>query len=152
LSRRLQRQGHQVEIAEDGVLALESVTQHSFDLILLDIMMPRMTGYEVLERVKNNPATQHIPVIMISAVDDLESVVKCIEIGADDYLFKPFNPILLKARISASLEKKRLRDQEQSLLQKLQPDSGLESKKAIVSSFFDNISKGKIDSDAVTSE
>jgi CheY-like chemotaxis protein len=83
-------------------------------------MMPRMNGYEVLERIKADPALRHIPVIMISAVDELDSVVKCIELGADDYLFKPFNPILLKARVNASLEKKRLRDQEQAVLRQLQ--------------------------------
>lgn len=112
LSRRLERQGYKSMVAEDGVHALELLPQHPFDLVLLDIMMPRMNGYEVLESAKNDPALRHIPIIMISAVDDLDSVVKCVEMGADDYLFKPFNPILLKARISASLEKKRLRDQE----------------------------------------
>ncbi len=117
LSRRLERQGYRSIVAEDGVQALEILPQHSFDLILLDIMMPRMNGYEVLEKVKADPAVRHIPIIMISAVDDLDSVVKCVEMGADDYLFKPFNPILLKARVSASLENKRLRDQEQIFLQ-----------------------------------
>jgi adenylate cyclase len=116
LSRRLERQGYQAIMAEDGVQALEMLPQHPIDLVLLDIMMPRMNGYEVLEKAKQDPALRHIPIIMISAVDDLDSVVKCVEMGADDYLFKPFNPILLKARISASLEKKRLRDQEQSFL------------------------------------
>ncbi|MEO8611663.1 MAG: adenylate/guanylate cyclase domain-containing protein [Chloroflexota bacterium] len=113
LSRRLERQGYQAIMAEDGVQALEMLPLHPIDLVLLDIMMPRMNGYEVLEKAKQDPALRHIPIIMISAVDDLDSVVKCVEMGADDYLFKPFNPILLKARISASLEKKRLRDQEQ---------------------------------------
>jgi len=113
LSRRLERQGYRAIMAEDGQQALEMLPQHPVDLVLLDIMMPRMNGYEVLEKTKNDPVLRHIPIIMISAVDDLDSVVKCVEMGADDYLFKPFNPILLKARISASLEKKRLRDQEQ---------------------------------------
>jgi DNA-binding response OmpR family regulator len=116
LSRRLERQGYRSIMAEDGVQALEMLPQHPIDLVLLDIMMPRMNGYDVLEKAKNDPALRHIPIIMISAVDDLDSVVKCVEMGADDYLFKPFNPILLKARISASLEKKRLRDQEQNFL------------------------------------
>ncbi len=116
LSRRLERQGYQAIMAEDGMQALEMLPQHPIDLVLLDIMMPRMNGYEVLEKAKQDPALRHIPIIMISAVDDLDSVVKCVEMGADDYLFKPFNPILLKARISASLEKKRLRDQEQSFI------------------------------------
>jgi adenylate cyclase len=120
LSRRLERQGYQSVLAEDGVQALERLPEQPFDLVLLDIMMPRMNGYEVLERIKADPAQRHVPVIMISAVDELDSVVKCIELGADDYLFKPFNPILLKARVSASLEKKRLRDQEQAVLRQLQ--------------------------------
>lgn len=116
LSRRLERQGYRSIMAEDGMQALEMLPLHPIDLVLLDIMMPRMNGYDVLEKAKNDPALRHIPIIMISAVDDLDSVVKCVEMGADDYLFKPFNPILLKARISASLEKKRLRDQEQMFL------------------------------------
>ncbi|NWG17238.1 MAG: response regulator [Chloroflexi bacterium] len=112
LSRRLERQGYRPMLAEDGLQALEMVRAHSFDLILLDIMMPRLNGYQFLEQVKADAVLRHIPVIVISAVDDLDSVVKCIEMGAEDYLFKPFNPILLKARIGASLEKKRLLDQE----------------------------------------
>jgi DNA-binding response OmpR family regulator len=109
LSRRLKRQNYEVLMAEDGEKALEMIAAHPFDLVLLDIMMPRVSGYEVLERVKKDERTRSLPVIMISAVDDLESVVKCIEMGAEDYLFKPFNPVLLKARVSASLEKNRLR-------------------------------------------
>ncbi len=112
LSRRLERQGYRSMVAEDGLQAMELVRAHAFDLILLDIMMPRLNGYQFLEQAKTDPALRHIPIIIISAVDDLDSVVKCIEMGAEDYLFKPFNPILLKARISASLEKKRLLDQE----------------------------------------
>jgi CheY-like chemotaxis protein len=142
LARRLERQGCQAITAEDGIQALEILPQHSFDLILLDIMMPRMTGYEVLDRVKNEPTTRHIPVIMISAVDDLESVVKCVEKGADDYLFKPFNPILLKARIGASLEKKRLRDQEQVLLRQVQAGPAGQNK-ALVQKFFDDLTNGQ---------
>lgn len=117
LDRRLQRDGHTIIAVADGYQALEIVRQHQFDLILLDIMMPRMNGYEVLQSLKADTALRHIPVIMISAVDDIESVVRCIELGADDYIFKPFNPTLLKARIDAILEKKRLRDQEQAYLQ-----------------------------------
>jgi DNA-binding response OmpR family regulator len=105
LSRRLKRQEYDVVMAEDGEKALELLQVHNFDLVLLDIMMPKLSGYEVLEQIKKNPATQHLPVIMISAVDDLDSVVKCVEMGAEDYLFKPFNPVLLKARVSASLDK-----------------------------------------------
>ena len=111
LSRRLHRLGHEVAVAEDGERALEVMREQSFDLVLLDIMMPKMNGYEVLEQAKADDALRRIPVIMISAVDDLDSVVKCIELGAEDYLFKPFNPVLLKARVGASLEKKQLFDQ-----------------------------------------
>jgi class 3 adenylate cyclase len=87
--------------------------------VLLDIMMPQMNGYQVLETLKADPALRHIPVVMISAVNDIDSIVRCIELGAEDYLSKPFNPVLLKARINACLEKKRLRDQEQAYLKKL---------------------------------
>jgi sigma-B regulation protein RsbU (phosphoserine phosphatase) len=114
LSRRLQRQGHKVEVATNGREALTLIKTQKFDLMLLDIMMPEMNGYEVLEHLKADHALRHIPVIMITAVDEVESVVRCIELGADDYLPKPFNPILLKARINASLEKKWLRDQQEA--------------------------------------
>jgi DNA-binding response OmpR family regulator len=107
LSRRLQRQKYVVEMAENGERCLAMLQESPFDLIMLDIMMPKMNGYEVLETAKKDPNLQHIPFIMISAVDDLDSVVKCIELGAEDYLFKPFNPVLLKARVSATLEKYR---------------------------------------------
>jgi class 3 adenylate cyclase len=122
LSRRLQRQGHTVMIAVDGRQAIEKLRQEAFDLVLLDIMMPEMNGYEVLAYLKADASLRHIPVIMISALDDIESVVRCIELGAEDYLFKPFNPTLLKARIGSCLEKKRLRDQEQAYLKKLQEE------------------------------
>lgn len=117
LSRRLRRQGITSVTAENGTQALDMVRSNPYDLILLDIMMPEMNGYQVLETLKADPALQHIPVIMISAVDDIDSVVRCIELGAEDYLFKPFNPVLLRARVGASLEKKRLRDQERAYLQ-----------------------------------
>lgn len=107
LSRRLRRQKYTVDVAEDGEQALDMVRENDYELVLLDIMMPNLSGYEVLERIKSDSATQHMPVIMISAVDDLDSVVKCIELGAEDYLFKPFNPVLLKARVGASLRKNR---------------------------------------------
>lgn len=122
LSRRLQRQEHRVIVAENGRDALDKLRSQSFDLVLLDIMMPEMNGYEVLEHLKADPLLRHIPVIMISALDDMESVVRCIELGAEDYLFKPFNPTLLKARIGACLEKKQLRDQEQAYLKQLKEE------------------------------
>jgi len=119
LSRQLKRQGHDVTTAENGRRALEMMRAQPFDLVLLDIMMPEMDGYQVLEHLKADAALRHIPVIVVSAVSDLESVVRCIGLGAEDYLFKPFNRVLLKARVDASLEKKRLRDEEQGYLEEL---------------------------------
>lgn len=112
LSRRLERQGYTVAVAANGRQALETVRTRKFDLILLDVIMPEMNGYQVLEQLKSDATLRDIPVIVISALDELDSVVRCIEIGAEDYLPKPFNPVLLRARIGACLEKKRLRDQE----------------------------------------
>src|SRR5262249_6833765 len=108
----LARQGHlNVTTAADGRQALELLNSRPFDLVLLDIMMPNVNGYEVLETMKASERLRHIPVIMISAVDEIDSVVRCIELGAEDYLFKPFNPTLLRARVGACLERKRLHDQ-----------------------------------------
>lgn len=108
----LKQQGHTVGEAENGMQALEKLRDEKFDLVLLDILMPEMDGYQVLERIKENILLRDVPVIVISAMDDLESVVKGIELGAEDYLPKTFDPVLLRARIGACLEKKRLRDQE----------------------------------------
>src|SRR5262245_52944216 len=112
LSRRLARQGYlNVTTAADGRQALELLNSRPFDLVLLDIMMPNVNGYEVLAAMKANECLRHIPVIMISAVDEIDSVIRCIELGAEDYLPKPFNPTLLRARVGACLERKRLHDQ-----------------------------------------
>jgi len=111
LSRRLQREGYRVTSAEGGASALAMIAAEGFDLVLLDLMMPGMSGFEVLSRLKADGGTRHIPVIMISALDELDSTVRCIEAGAEDYLPKPFNPVLLRARINACLEKKRLLDE-----------------------------------------
>lgn len=120
LSRGLEQQGHTLALAENGQQALEMVQAQPFDLMLLDIVMPEMDGYQVLEHMKRDSTLRDIPVIVISALDEMESVVKCIKMGAEDYLPKPFDPVLLKARIEACLEKKRLRDQEQAYLRQLQ--------------------------------
>jgi signal transduction histidine kinase len=120
LCRRLERQGHEVQAVSSGLDALRVLGEASFDLVLLDIMMPEMDGYEVLGRIKSDSALQHIPVIMISALNELQSVVRCVEAGAEDYLTKPFNATLLKARIGACLEKKRGRDRESALFEQLQ--------------------------------
>ncbi len=116
LARQLEKQGYTVTAAEDGQKALEILGKGAFDLILLDIIMPGMNGLEVLEHLKADTTLRHIPVIMISALDEIEGVARCIEIGAEDYLPKPFDPVLLRARIGASLEKKRFHDAEQHYL------------------------------------
>ena len=120
LSRNLEPQGYTVALAEDGQQALEMIQAQSFDLMLLDILMPEIDGYQVLERMKSDGTLRDLPVIVISAVDEMESVIRCISMGAEDYLTKPFNSVLLKARIGACLEKKQLRDQEQAYLKQLQ--------------------------------
>jgi signal transduction histidine kinase len=112
LSRFLQQQGHTVTEAEHGRQALEMLSDQVFDLMLLDIIMPEIDGYQVLEALKQRDLLRNMPVIVISALDEMESVITCIEMGAEDYLTKPFDPVLLEARIGACLEKKRLRDQE----------------------------------------
>jgi serine phosphatase RsbU (regulator of sigma subunit) len=112
LSRRLRQQGHTVSVAENGRRALEKIAAEEFDLVMLDIMMPELDGYQVLEKLRADGTLDRLPVIMISAVTEIESVVRCIEMGATDYLPKPFNTVLLKARVGATLEKKRLRDKE----------------------------------------
>ena len=105
LSRHLERQGHTIIEAENGIDALSTLEQHAVDIIILDIMMPGMNGYQVLERIKSDQNLRFIPVIMISALDDMDSIIRCIEMGAEDYLPKSFDPVLLKARIEAGIEK-----------------------------------------------
>src|SRR6059058_5972601 len=119
LSRYITKLGYQATLAENGRQALDKLQGEPFDLVLLDVQMPEMDGYQVLEQLKADPRLRDLPVIMISAVDELESVVTCIELGAQDYLPKPFNPVLLRARLTACLERKRLRDQEVDYLQQV---------------------------------
>jgi DNA-binding response OmpR family regulator len=119
LSRYTTRLGYQSTLVENGRLALEKLQNEPFDLVLLDVQMPEIDGYQVLEEMKANPGLRDIPVIMITAVDELESTVRCIELGAQDYLPKPFNPVLLRARLTACLERKWLRDQEIDYLQQV---------------------------------
>lgn len=109
LKRRLEKQGYKVEVAESGRDALTSLENVHKDLILLDLNMPGMNGQEVLTQLKNDARLRHIPVIMLSAADEADTIVRCVMLGAEDYLSKPFNPVILKTRISASLEKYRLR-------------------------------------------
>ena len=118
LGRLLEQLGHTVTFAENGREALEALRQRRVDLVLLDIEMPEMDGYQVLEALGADPDLRHIPVVMMSSVEEVDSVARCIEMGAEDYLFKPVNPVLLKARIGSSLEKKRLRDQQRELFRK----------------------------------
>jgi sigma-B regulation protein RsbU (phosphoserine phosphatase) len=119
LMRHLERQGHQVTASDTGSKALQILSEQTFDLVLLDILMPGLNGYQVLEKMKADPVLREIPVIMISALDETDSVVHCIALGAEDYLPKSFDPILLKARISACLSKKHYRDQEQKYMKAL---------------------------------
>lgn len=117
LSRSLEIQGYTVGLAEGGQQALDSLKVESFDVVLLDIVMPEMDGYQVLERIKGDPQLRDIPVIVISALDETDSAVRCIESGAEDYLPKSFDPVLLRARLNASLQKKKLRDLEKVYLE-----------------------------------
>src|SRR5512136_2386394 len=122
LGRYLQQQGHLVTYAENGRRALELLRAQAFDMMLLDIEMPEMNGYEVLKHVLADTRLRDIPIIVTSALDEMDSVVKCIQMGAEDYLTKPVDQVLLKARIDASLEKKRLRDAQRDLLSKMEAE------------------------------
>ena len=118
LTRSLELQGHSVASAENGRVALEMLRREGFDLLLLDMEMPEMDGFQVLEQLAGDRQLRDIPVIVTSSLEGVENVVRCIELGAEDYLSKPVNPGLLKARIGTSLEKKRLRDQQKELMRR----------------------------------
>ena len=118
LTRSLELQGHSVASAENGRVALEMLRRGGFDLLLLDMEMPEMDGFQVLEQLVDDLQLRDIPVIVTSSLEGIANVVRCIELGAEDYLAKPVNPVLLKARIGASLEKKRLRDQQKALVRR----------------------------------
>jgi signal transduction histidine kinase/DNA-binding response OmpR family regulator len=120
LSRRLTRDGYRVSIAVGGRAALDALADADFDLVLLDLMMPDINGLEVLQRIKADVRLRMVPVIMITASAEMDSAIHCIEAGAEDYLPKPFDPVLLRARIGACLEKKRWRDREQDYLRRLE--------------------------------
>ena len=119
LSRRLQREGYEATAASSGMEAMKLLHKQSFDAVLLDFLMPEMNGMEVLQTIKKDPCLRHLPVIMLSALTELERVVRCIELGAEDFLSKPINSVLLRARLGACLEKKQLRDLEQAHLEAL---------------------------------
>ncbi len=116
LQYALEQQGHQVRPAASGPQALDLLAGQPFDLVLLDMLMPEMSGMELLQRLKDDRELRRLPVLVISALEDMDSVVRCIEVGAEDYLIKPFDPVLLRARTTACIEKKRLRDAEQAYL------------------------------------
>ena len=118
LSRSLEQQGHRVTLAVDGRMAMELLRSQDFDLLLLDIEMPLMDGFEVLAALKADRALRDLPVIVTSSVEGIANVVRCIELGAEDYLPKPLNAVLLKARLQACLEKKRLRDQQKEMVRR----------------------------------
>ncbi len=123
LTRRLNKEGYRnLSTANDGRAALDLLKAQPFDLVLLDIMMPELNGYEVLEQMKASAELRDVPVIMISALSEMDSVIRCIELGAEDYLSKPFNPTLLRARVGATLEKKRLRDEVRASLSRLEEE------------------------------
>ena len=122
LARRLGKDGHRIDMAEDGRRALEMVEEKAYDAILLDLMMPGLSGYDVLTRLKEQPRHADIPVIMISALNELDSVVRCIEAGADDYLPKPINATLLAARVDNSLERKQVRDRDRFYLRQIEEE------------------------------
>src|SRR5512132_2384484 len=119
LAASLERNGHRVTTAEDGPRALDLVRSNPFDVVLLDVLMPRMDGYRMLELLKEDSTLRHIPGIMVTSVDDVDSAVRCIELGADDYLSKPIDTVLLGARINAGLTKKRLHDLEMEHLEEV---------------------------------
>jgi CheY-like chemotaxis protein len=105
LKRSLELQGHRVDCAENGRVALEMLRSQPFDLLLLDMEMPEMNGFQVLEQLVGDPRLGDLPVLVTSSLEGVAHVVRCIELGADDYLPKPVNPVLLKARIDSSLER-----------------------------------------------
>lgn len=125
LTRRLKKDGHEVVEACNGVEALELVCAQNFDLVLLDIMMPILDGYQVLETLKKDKALCHVPVVMITALSDIESIARCIEMGAEGFLFKPFNTALLKARVSSSLQKKQMHDLQQRYRERIEEHNAL---------------------------
>jgi adenylate cyclase len=118
LARSVELLGHRVDCAENGRIALDMLRKEPFDLVLLDMEMPEMDGFQVLEHMVADPELRDLPVIVTSALEGVSHVARCIELGADDYLSKPVNAVLLKARINSSLEKKRLRDQQRDLVRR----------------------------------
>lgn len=122
MSRSVELLGHRASVAENGKVAMEMLRAETFDVLLLDIEMPEMDGFEVLEALKSDPNLPDVPVIVTSSVEGLDNIVRCIELGAEDYIPKPVNKTLLNARVSSSLEKKRLLDEQKRLLKRFATD------------------------------
>lgn len=149
LSRSVELLGHRIALAENGRVALDKLRKEPFDLLLLDIEMPELDGFAVLEQLKADLKLRDVPVIVTSSIEGLDNIIRCIELGAEDYLSKPVNQVLLKARIGAILEKKRLRDQQKALVQRfatpevaedlLQSGFALGGKRVHASVMFSNI-------------
>ena len=142
LVQSMRRHGHIVTEVEDGGQALEAFSANSFDLVLLDVLMPGIDGYEVLKKIKHDESRNHIPVIMISGLDEMDSVVRCIELGAEDYLPKPFDPMLLRARVNSGLARKRLHDLELEYLEQVK--RVMEAAAAVESGTFDSASLERV--------
>jgi two-component system cell cycle response regulator len=142
LARALTELGVDPIEAENGLLALEIMAATPVDVVLLDLLMPELDGYGTLERIRADEALRHIPVIVITAVDELDSVVRCIELGATDYLPKPFDPAILRARVAASLAGKRLRDLELEYLE--QVGHVIDAASAVEAGEFDAVSLGTV--------
>ena len=130
LSRRLTRMGHTVATATSGIEALELMRAQEFDVVLLDLVMPGLDGYHVLTRMKSDPALAEIRVIMLSALDQENSIARCIEAGADDFIAKPLNSVVLRARLGACLEKNYMRDRERSISRRSK--ASVESKRLLL--------------------
>ena len=162
LLQSLKQQGYSTDQADDGEQALLSLERNHYDLVLLDILMPVMDGFQVLGIMKTDSLLRDIPVVVISALDEMESVIKCIDMGAEDYLSKPFDPVLLKARVGACLEKKHMRETIVAQLGKYVPESvvasiirdqgALEPKRATATIFFSDIENFTRISETMTSE
>ena len=118
LGRNVELLGHRVDMVENGMRAIEALRGDQYDLMLMDIEMPELNGFELLEHLRRDPRQRDLPVIVTSGLEGIANVIRCIELGADDYLHKPVNPVLLKARINSSLEKKRLRDEQRELIRR----------------------------------
>jgi CheY-like chemotaxis protein len=148
LSRRLIRERYEVTQAANGREALEILERENFDLVLLDIIMPELDGFAVLERLRANPRWKDTPVIMISALDEISHVVRCIEMGAEDYLPKPFDPVLLRARLGAILERKRMREADQRMLRNILPAkvaAELRERGSVEPMYFEDVTIGFTD-------